>query len=459
MPFAVRNFDDTLEVLLAAAAGRFPTRQLSRFGDFNKRLRVVALGLADASYNLRQAQLDVMPDTASGDFLDRHGSIWGVDRKGATGAAGDSVYRVFGDVAAAIPDLEPLTHLPSGLQFETRQAGVINAQGFFDIDIAAISTGVQTNLEADQELSFDSTPTNLQQGGRILVDLTGGLDEESDADYQARILSQIGAPELGGSRSDFDKWILEAAAYVASAYTYPNRNGGGTVDLAGLKSGTGSARLLSLGERTEIFDAVQLLRPVTATIRVLEVIAEPTDVEVRVKPENDPALVFDWDDSTPPTLLTYASGTRTLTLAAARPVSMAVGDRSTLDDPLRDGREFTIEQLVSTDAMILTDDFGFVPTVTSKVYSGGPLVQPARESILALFDSLGPSNPDATSYGPWEGNLRQSSLFEVVQTTAGVLDSDVIDPAATVAADDPAFPGNTSVGLLIPRKTLVRRWF
>ena len=459
MPFEVRNYEQSLEVLVAAASGRFPGSNLSRFSDFNKRLRVVALGLADASYNLRQAQLDVMPDTAQGSFLLRHGAIYGVPIKGATGSAGDSAYRVFGDVGATVPNNEPMTHASSGLAFETRSGGVIAASGFLDVDIAATSTGVATNLEADQELQFDTTPINLEQAGRILIDLANGTDVEGDPQYQARILDQIAEPELGGSRSDYNKWILGAAAYVATAYAYPNRNGAGTVDLAALKAGRGTARLLDVGERTDVYNAVEALRPITSTLRQLEVIAEVTDVEVRLRPESGTAYIFDWDDSIPPTVLTYVGGTRTLTLGAARPASMAVGDRITIDDPLSDGSEYTIEQLVATDAVILAEDIGYAPTATSPVYSGGPLVSAARDRILALFDALGPSNPDASSYGPWEGNLRLSNLFETTQTTAGVLDSDIVSPVATVEASDPAYPFNDSVGLLIPGKIIVRRWF
>ena len=458
MPFSVRTFSDSLEVLIAAASGRFPTKNLSRFRDFNKRLRVVALGLADASYNLLQAQLDVMPDTATGEFVTRHGNIYGVAAKGAVGSAGDSVYRVFGDVGATVPNLEPLTHAPSGLQFETRSSGVINAQGFLDVDIAAISLGIATNLEADQELQFDSTPVNLQQAGRILEDLENGRDTESEADHQARILDKIGRPRLGGARQDFEQWVTESAAFVSTAYVYPKRNGSGTVDLVALKSGRGTARLLSLGERTTVFDAVELLRPVTATIRVLEVVAEPTDVTFKVRPESDASFVFDWNDVTPPTIASYVGGTKTLTFQATRPTSMQAGDRIIIDDPLSDGREFEIDQLSGTTAVILVDDIGFAPTVASPVYSGGPLVAPARDRILALFDALGPSNPDSKAYGPWEGNLRTSNLFETVQTTPGVLDSDPDTPLVTVEASDPTFPANTTVGLLIPRKTIVRRW-
>lgn len=458
MPFEVRNFEDVLEVLVASASGRFPEANVSRFSDFNKRLRVVALGLADASYNLRQAQLDVMPDTSSGEFLRRHGEIWGVPIKGATGSAGDSSYRVFGTAAAVVPVFEPMTHTPSGLLFETRSGGVIPAAGFLDVDIAALSLGVATNLEEGQELQFDSTPASLEQTGRVLVDLANGTDEEDEASYQARILDRIGRPELGGSRADFDKWVLASAAFVATAYVYPNRNGPGTVDLAALKTGRGTARLLDAGERTTVLDYVNGFRPVTATIRVLETTVEVTDVEVQVRAENDASFNFDWDDVTPPTILTYVGGTRTLTFAATRPISMAVGDRLTVDDPLSDGAEFVIEQLVASDAVILTKDLAYAPTATNPVYSGGPLVSPARDRILALFDAIGPANPDSSSYGPWEGNLRLSNLFETVQTTPGVLDSDVLDPIATVEAADPAFPGNTSVGLLIPGKILVRRW-
>ncbi len=457
MPFPIAPFDELRAIVIASMSGRFPDAALSKHHDLYKRISAIVLGILDVHYHTRQVGLDVMPDTASGDFLDRHGVIWDVTRKAAVGGSASSALRVVGSVGATVPNLEPMTHPASGLLYETRSGGVIPAGGSLDVDFGAVSTGIQTNLEVGQEVQFDVTPANLETEAAVVVELVGGIDAEIDADLRDRILNRIGEPAAGGNRNDWEQAVLEALASVNTAYVYPNRNGLGTVDLVGLKTGSGSIRVLSGGENATILTAVDLFRPVTATARMLTVTTLDTDVEITVIPESDPVFAFDWIDSVPPIILTYVPGTRILTFDAARPASMAVGGRLSVDDPLSDGVESVIEALSGTDAVVLEDDLGYAPTPTNVVYSGGPLVQPARLAIIALFDALGSANPDANPYGPWEGNIRLSTLFEAVQTISGVLDSTIVDPVANVEATDPAFPVNTTIELLTPGKILVRK--
>jgi len=460
MPFTVPAFDEIRELLLAAMSGRFPNANLNRFGDLYKRLSVVALGVCDNHFHLRQVGLDVMPDTAGGEFLDRHATIWGLTRRGASGSAISAGLRIFGTAASTVPVNEALTHTASGLSFQTSSGGTIPAGGFLDVDIVAVSTGELTNLEVGQELDFDSTPTGLEQTTRIVIELEGGQDQETDSSLRDRVLNRIAEPAAGGNRNDMEQFVLEALADIDTAYVYPHRNGLGTVDLVGLRGGSGTARLLTAGERTTVFNTVDALRPVTMTIRMVEVTTATQDIEVLIVPESDPAYQFDWTDATAPTVSTYVAGTRTLTFGAVRPADMAVGDRLLLDDPLSDGTESVIESLSGTSAVVLTEDLGYAPTASSPVYSGSPITANIRATIQALFDSLGPANPDSASgqtYGTWEGNLRLSKLFEAIQTTTGVLDSTIVAPVANVEATDPAFPTNTTVELLIAGKWIIRK--
>jgi uncharacterized phage protein gp47/JayE len=461
MPFTIPTIDEIHELLIAAASGRFPSANLNRRSDIWKHLRVVALGLGDVHNNLRIVQNDLQPDTAEGDALTRWGAVYGVDRRGAVGSTGEASLRVFGDLAATVPVNEPLTHLPSGLTFETRSGGTIPAAGFLDVDIAATSSGVLTNLEADEELTFDSTPTGLESTARVTDDLTGGLDEEQDDALRTRLLNRIGQPAAGGNRNDYEQFVLEAAAYVESAYVYPNRNGLGTVDLVALKSGTGTERLLDLSERTDVLAAVDAVRPVSAIVRILEVTTLDTNVDVIVKPSDDPSFAFDWTDATPPAIATYVGATRVVTLTAARPTDMGDGDRVTFATSAvgNDGRQYVIESIDTGNPLkfTLVDALPFTPVAASVIYSGGPLVAPARDAIIALFDALGTANPDDASYGPWEGNLRLSTLFKTIQLQDGVLDSTIITPVANVEANDPAFPDNDTVELLTPGRVIVRK--
>ncbi len=457
MPFEISTLDEMRDILLAALSGRLPMANVGQRSGNYKRQSVTALGVLDNHFHIRQVTLDVMEDTAEGTFLERHVAIWGLARKGASGSSGDSALRVFGDSGATVPTSEPMTHLPSGLTFETTSGGVIPAGGFLDVDVAATSTGAQTDLEVDQELNFDSTPTGLEQASRIIVELENGQDDEFDDALRTRLLNRVGEPARGGTRNDWENFVLEAAAFVDTAYAYPNRNGAGTVDLVGLKTGSGGGRLLSSGERTTILTAVDLVRPVSATVRVLETTELETDVEALIWPESGPEFQFDWDDESPPTVLSYVSSTRVLTFTAARPVDMKVGDRLVVDTAGHTGVQDVIESLSGTDAVVLTADPGYSPSSPDNAYSGGPITEAIFDRIKALIDGLGPANPDAVRYGPWEGTLRLSSLFETIQTAPGVLDSSIADPVANVEAGDPAFPDNDTVELITPGKIVVRK--
>ena len=456
MPFEIPSFDELRQFLIASFAGRFPNKNVNRYSGLYKRLSVVALGILDNHYHIRQVGLDVMPDTAEDDQLDRHADIWGVPRKGAVGAARSGALRVFGTFGETVPNLEPMIHVPSGLLFETRNTAVVGLSGYVDVDVASTNTGEVTNLEVGEELQFQTVPTGLEANARIVVELEGGLDQESDPDLRDRLLKRIGQSNAGGNRSDYEDWVLESAGFVASAYVYPNRNGQGSVDLAALKSGTGSARLLSLSERQEVFDYVDALRPVTATIRVLEVTTGNADVEVAVLAESDPIYSFDWSDETPPVVQSYISGTRTVTvLGGVLPVDMAVGDRVVFADTSLGGRQWVIESIPAAGQFTLTEDPGSISG--GNIYSGGPLVDPVRDAIQAAFDELGTANPDGNPYGDWNGNVRHSNLFEIAQTTTGVLDSSIVLPASSpLEANDPPFPANTSVEVLVASSIIVR---
>ena len=98
----------------------------------------------------------------------------------------------------------------------------------------------------------------------------------------------------------------------------------------------------------------------------------------------------------------------------------------------------------------------FSPTVSSNVYSGGPITEAVYDAIVDMFDDLGPANPVGRSYGTWQGSVRLSRLFETVQTVPGVLDSTIVTPLVNTEPEDPAYPENETVALLIPGKVIIR---
>jgi hypothetical protein len=205
----------------------------------------------------------------------------------------------------------------------------------------------------------------------------------------------------------------------------------------------------------------QLKRPVSVkAFRMLQVVGSTVNVEYTYVSNGEVQYNPDWSDNPAPTadaVTPWDAVTRTLKLSAARPASMKAKNRIVISDGAT-GKERVIEALSGADSVILeADPTGDIPTAASTIYAGGPLVQPVRAAITALLNSLGSANKDAKRYGTWEGNLRPTAIGRVATSVRGVLDGTVVTPGATVEADDPAFPDDANIGLLIPGRILVRK--
>lgn len=420
-----------------------------------KWLRTFAAGLAGNFSNLNALISDLFPNTAEGELLRRWAAARGLTPKSATGARKSKGLRVFGTPTTVVPSGAAQTHA-SNLIFQTASGDVIGPGGFVDVDIEAISVGSATRLSKGEDLAFAVPIAGLQEATKLVLDMDeDGADAESDGDLQARLAKRFSDPPRGGSVADYVAWATDVTG-IKLAYCYPLRRGWGTVDVAALHDGTGSARMLSAPEVADLKNALDTKRPVgVKAFRVLLTDAEPVDIEYTVIPDGEPANAFDWDDSSPPTVSAW-DGTALKVTFSARPDSMKAGDRVTFATGAT-GAERVINALDGLNAAILTvDETGDIPVVAQAVYSGGPLVQPIRAAIIALGKSLGTANPDAKRYGNWEGNLRPNAIDRAVGAVAGSVDGTVVAPAALVEASDPAYPADDTVGLIVPARVLVR---
>jgi hypothetical protein len=229
---------------------------------------------------------------------------------------------------------------------------------------------------------------------------------------------------------------------------------------------------------------------------VLTVIGGSTDaanlanVELTVTPDGLPQNAFDWDDTTPPVVLAWTAGTRTLQFTAARPATMQAGHRICLRGVAssQDGAPLVIEALTSTDSVVLQTAPTNNPAATDVVYAGGPLTDTIRGAIVAhlngdvlyaaatgplagavaaststsvaqlqvLATGIGTANP-AGVYGAWVGALLRGTLAKIATYTRGVRSTNVVTPGADQEAVDYAFPLDSQIGLLTPGYVLVRR--
>jgi uncharacterized phage protein gp47/JayE len=439
--YTLPTLEDMHGFLIALMRALLPGRDVSRWSFNWKFLRVIAGAVTDIHAHIQAAVRDLMPDTAEGDGLD--------------------ALTVVGAVGAAVPLGAELVH-DSGLRFETNEATVIPAAGRIDVDVVAIDVGSATRLNAGETLTFTTPPPGLEETAELALDLDeDGTDVESDGAYRLRILSRLSSPPLGGSQEDFRQWALETTG-IADAYVYPNRAGLGTVDIAAVHAGTGTARVLTVGEVADLQAAIDEERPVGAkATRVLTVVPETVDVTAGIVPNGAAQYDFDWEDSTPPIVASWNAGTRTLTLTLDRPATLKAGDRVILSTALGTGEQYVVESLpVTATQLVLEDAPAAPPLAADLVYSGGPLVDPVRDALLAHINGLGTANPDTHRYGSWEGSIRPAAIMRVASAVPGVLDvpPDGVTPAATVEADDPPYPDDDTIGLLIPGRVIVRRY-
>jgi len=460
MAFILPTLSETRDFMIALAKALLPTRDATRRSFLYKFITSVAAGVTDLHAHINEDQKDLLPDTASGVALDRWGAIVGVTRKGSTPARKSAALRITGTLASTVAIGDELTHEPSGLSFQVNEAEAIPAALTVNVDIVAIDTGSTTRLEAGEVLTFVSAPTGINPDAVLVLDMDeGGDDVESDGAYRKRILDRMSTPPLGGSQADYVTWAT-AITDIDSAYAYPGRAGLGSVDVAALHAGSGSARLLTGGEITDLLASLEEVAPANVELRVLTVEAVDVDTEVTVWPNGEAAYEFDWDDETALVVSTWTGATRTLVFTTARPDSMRAGDRIIIDPatPYEGaGEQHIIESLSSTDAVVLEESPATAPVATDVVYSGGPLVDEIRDAVLEHIDELGTSNTDVNAYGPWEANVRPENLSRLTQETVGVRRSTVVLPAATVEPADNAYPDDGTVFLAVPRMTIIRR--
>jgi uncharacterized phage protein gp47/JayE len=153
--------------------------------------------------------LQLMPDTAETEWLDRHGEIWLVNadgtigRKMATFASGSATFvGIPGGVI--VPQYTQLSSL--GVGFQTTAQIVVDDSGG-DAPVQALDPGSAGNLAPGTLMELSSTVPNIDPAVTV-VSLTGGTDTETDDELRARILQRIRNPPMGGDLDDYVAWAL-----------------------------------------------------------------------------------------------------------------------------------------------------------------------------------------------------------------------------------------------------------
>lgn len=230
-----------------------------------------------ADWVARQA----FPQTAEGDYLDRHAQLRGLERKQAVAAQG-VVRFAAGEVSSAERTIPMGTVcMTAGLiRFETIREAVLPAGELSaEIPVRALIPGTAGNVAAGAIVSMAVAPVGISSCTNP-ESCAGGGDKEDDETLRERVLETFRRLPNGANAAFYQQEAL-SFDQVAAAAVIPRPRGTGTVDVVvATKEGVPDQALLEkltayFQERREIAVEVQVRSPETVA----------ADLTVRVEPK------------------------------------------------------------------------------------------------------------------------------------------------------------------------------
>jgi uncharacterized phage protein gp47/JayE len=171
--------------------------------------------------------LQLLPDTAEGEWLDRQAQIWVGGRKASSFAAGTVTLVATGTTSVPVPQGTVLSiATPQGpFTFQT-MAEITVTTAPTPIPMQALTAGA-TELSVGTVLNLSVAIQGVSAVATI-ASITDGVDDETDDELRARVLDRIREPPMGGDANDYVQWALQVPG-VTRAWCSPNEMGIGTV--------------------------------------------------------------------------------------------------------------------------------------------------------------------------------------------------------------------------------------
>lgn len=231
--------------------------------------------------------LQLMPDTAEAEHLQRWASIWGVAQKPATFAQGTAIF-------AGVAGMEPAV-FPAGTRVQRRDgrlyqvlvdtAITAGANGTAVLPLAAIDPGDEGNAPAGTPLQLISPLSGAEAQGVSIAGLSGGTDAESDQSLRARLLTRIRTQPSGGAQRDYVTWALQVPG-VTRAWCAPGEMGRGSVTVRFVMDGVYENGIPMPDDVARVKAHIDGQRPVTADVYVVAPVPQPIDLDLRITPDS-----------------------------------------------------------------------------------------------------------------------------------------------------------------------------
>lgn len=251
-----------------------------------------------ADWVTRQA----FPQTAEGEYLDRHAQLRGLERKAAVAARG-TVRFTAGEAWESQREIpEGTVCMTAGLiRFETTQAGVLSpGELTADVPVRALEAGTAGNVAAGAIVSMAVAPMGISSCTNP-EPCAGGADGEGDEQLRERILDTFRRLPNGANAAFYEQEAL-SFDQVAAATVIPRPRGVGSVDVVvSTLAGIPDQQLLTelqdyFEQRREIAVDVQVRSPQTRTVDVTVQVAAQGGWDAAQARANVKAALESWFD-------------------------------------------------------------------------------------------------------------------------------------------------------------------
>lgn len=225
----------------------------------------------------------IFVDQAEAEFLDRWGSIYGIERNPATFAQLNMDFT-----------FQSAVNVPAGTAL-TRSDGVgytldadVDATGesSFPVTLQGVITaddpGDDPNTDDGEVIPLATPIAGVDTDVVVSSTATEGEDEESDDSYRQRIVDRIQEPPSGGRANDYIQ-AARAVSGVTRAWVRPGHLGQGTVGVF-IVDDDSDPIIPSVAKVAEVQTAINEFKPVTAEATVFAPVANPLDLDIQIKP-------------------------------------------------------------------------------------------------------------------------------------------------------------------------------
>lgn len=252
----------------------------SENSDITLRMKVLAGEIYNSLVNVEWLKTQMLPDSATGEYLDYHASERGLARREAAFSQGEVIFsRMLMTVKDTLIPAKTIvaTVGDDPVYFETTQDATILAETYSTIvPVRAITAGTSGNVP-EKAISVIVTPITGVQEVTNPDACESGADAESDESLRVRILESIKAPSNGTNCSYYKK-ICEEIPTVTSAGVVPRGRGAGTVDVYVAAQGAEVS--------DEVLETVQAklseLREVNVDVKAYKAQLTPVSIYLRI---------------------------------------------------------------------------------------------------------------------------------------------------------------------------------